>query len=157
MRNKLIFTITITMLIGVVFFTACQSPKVKEDEAVENVQDAKEELEDVKLDAKVEEQLQNEVSLEDWKIFKLESELKMKENDIRIAELKVKKRKSGKLLDPLFDKKIENLEQKNTDLKAKINAFDKSQSNWEAFKREFKHDMDELGKAMNDLTIDNKK
>ena len=157
MRNNSIFTIVITLLIGSVFLTACQSPKAKEDEAVENVQDAKQELKDVKQDAKAQEQIQNEVSAEDWKIFKIESQQKIRENEMRIAELKVKMRKSGKLLDPLFDKKIENLEQKNTDLKAKIIAYDKTQSNWEEFKREFKHDMDELGKAMNDLTIDNKK
>ena len=157
MRNNSIFTILITLLIGGAFLSACQSPKVKEDEAVENVQDAKQELKDVKQDAKAQEQLENEVNAEDWKNFKLESEQMIKENDLRIAELKVKMKKSGKLLDPLFDKKIENLEQKNTDLKAKIKAYDKSQTNWEEFKREFKHDMDELGKAMNDLTIDNKK
>jgi len=27
---------------------------------------------------------------------------------------------------------------------------------WETFKREFNHDMDELGKALKDLTVDNK-
>ena len=31
------------------------------------------------------------------------------------------------------------------------------QSNWESFKREFNHDMDEIGQALKDLTVDNKK
>jgi DNA-directed RNA polymerase subunit N (RpoN/RPB10) len=35
-------------------------------------------------------------------------------------------------------------------------AYEKSQSDWEAFKREFNHDMEELGKALKDLTVDNK-
>jgi hypothetical protein len=157
MRNNSVLIIAITLLIGGLFLSACQSPSAKEEEAVENAQDTKQELEVVKQDAKAQEQLQNEISAEDWKIFKLESEQKIRENDTRIAELKVKMRKSGKLLDPLFDKKIENLEQKNKVLKAKIIAYDKTQSNWEEFKREFKHDMDELGEAMKDLTIDNKK
>jgi hypothetical protein len=33
----------------------------------------------------------------------------------------------------------------------------KNQSDWVSFKREFNHDMDEIGKAFEDLTIDNKK
>ena len=32
-----------------------------------------------------------------------------------------------------------------------------SKENWESFKTEFNHDMDELGNAFRDLTIDNKK
>jgi hypothetical protein len=157
MRNYSIFTFVFAILIGSVSFTACQSQNTREDKAVENVQDAKQDLEDLKEDTNAQKQLQNEVSVEEWKIFKAESELMIRDNEIRISDLKVKMRKPGKLLDPLYDKKIEKLEQKNADLKERIEAYEKSQSNWEAFKREFKHDMDELGKAMNDLTIDNKK
>ena len=29
--------------------------------------------------------------------------------------------------------------------------------NWESFKREFNHDMSELGDALKDITVDNKK
>ena len=83
--------------------------------------------------------------------------LKIKENEVRIAELKVKMKKPGKILDPLYEKKIEMLEQKNIDLKAKMEAYEKNQSDWESFKREFNHDMDELGSALKDLTVDNKK
>lgn len=35
--------------------------------------------------------------------------------------------------------------------------YEKSQSDWETFKREYNHDMDELGNALKDLTVDNKK
>jgi hypothetical protein len=30
-------------------------------------------------------------------------------------------------------------------------------SDWQSFKREFNHDMDELGNAFNNLTVNNKK
>jgi hypothetical protein len=30
-------------------------------------------------------------------------------------------------------------------------------SNWQSFKREFKHDTDELGQALKDFTVNNKK
>jgi hypothetical protein len=36
-------------------------------------------------------------------------------------------------------------------------AYDKNQTDWEKFKREFNHDMDELGKSLKDLTVNNKK
>jgi hypothetical protein len=42
-------------------------------------------------------------------------------------------------------------------MKARIDAYDKSQSDWESFKREFTHDMEGLGQALNDLTVNNKK
>ena len=44
-------------------------------------------------------------------------------------------------------KRIDTLEKQNNDLKTKIETYDQSQSNWESFKREFNHDMDELGKS----------
>jgi hypothetical protein len=38
-----------------------------------------------------------------------------------------------------------------------MDTYEKKQSDWESFKREFNHDMDELGQALKDLTVDNKK
>ena len=66
-------------------------------------------------------------------------------------------KKSGKTLDAVYEQRIDTLEKKNRDLKARVDAYDKSQSDWESFKREFNHDMDELGQAFKDLTVDNKK
>lgn len=60
------------------------------------------------------------------------------------------------MLDPLYEKRIETLEQQNKDFRKKIEDYEKSQTDWEIFKREFNHDMDELGKALKDLTVDNK-
>jgi len=65
-------------------------------------------------------------------------------------------KRSGKTLDALRAKKIDALEQKNRDMRNRIAAYEKSQSDWESFKREFNHDMDELGQAFKDLTVDNK-
>jgi hypothetical protein len=61
----------------------------------------------------------------------------------------------GKTLDPLYEKKIEILEQQNKDLKKRIEDYETSQSDWEKFKSEFNHDMEELGKALKDFTVDN--
>lgn len=65
-------------------------------------------------------------------------------------------KKPGKTLDPLYKSRIDALELKNQELKSRLEAYEKNQSNWETFKREFNHDMDELGVALADFTVDNK-
>jgi len=136
-----------TLIMGALF-TSCGSSTPKEEAAQAQVQEAKEELSDARKEA----------TAEEWKAFKDESELKIQVNEIRIAELKAKIKKSGKELDALYEKKIDALEQQNKDMKARISAYETNKkSDWESFKREFNHDMDELGKALKDLTVDNKK
>jgi light-regulated signal transduction histidine kinase (bacteriophytochrome) len=87
----------------------------------------------------------------------METELKIKENEIKIAGLKAKIMKPGEILDPLRQKRIEELEERNNELKAELRNYNRSNSDWETFKREFNHDMEELGKALKNLTVDNKK
>jgi hypothetical protein len=65
--------------------------------------------------------------------------------------------KPGEILDPLYSKRITTLEQQNKDLRVKLYAYEKSQSNWESFKREFNSDMDAIGEAFKNLTVDNKR
>jgi len=63
--------------------------------------------------------------------------------------------KPGKILDPIYKQRIETLEEQNRDLKVRLDVYEKNNSDWETFKREFNHDMDELGKALKDFTVDN--
>ncbi len=54
--------------------------------------------------------------------------------------------------------KIAELDSKNTDMKRKLDNFKANgKDNWETFKTEFSHDMDELGNAFRDLTVKNTK
>ncbi len=93
---------------------------------------------------------------EEWKTFKSESELKINANKIRIAELKIEMNKPGEILDPLYSQRITTLERQNKDIRAKLCAYEKNQSNWESFKHEFKSDMDAIGEAFKNLTVDNR-
>ncbi len=136
------------------FLMGCQSNEEKKAAAEENVSEAKEELREVKTEAN--QDAAKQANAEDWKAFKTDAELKIKENDSRIAEHREKMKKSGKTMDAMHEKKIANLEEKNRELQRKLDNYDTSQSNWESFKTEFNHDMDELGKAFKDLTVDNK-
>jgi hypothetical protein len=147
--KKSIFTLAIaSTLIAGSIFTGCKPSTPKVEAAQENVQDAKQELKDA----------QQAATAEEWKAFKDESEVKISNNEARIAELKIKIKKSGKNLDKLYEQKIDALEQQNKDMKARIDMYENNaHSDWESFKREFNHDMDELGNALKDLTVDNKK
>ncbi|MBK9105666.1 MAG: hypothetical protein IPL92_14135 [Saprospiraceae bacterium] len=152
-------TLVINFLIAMVIlahavFTGCQSSADKLEAANQNVEKEKQDLQEAQKDA-------NAVAVkvanaEEWAAFKTESEVKIKDNQIRIDELKVKMSKPGKTFDAMYAKNIENLEQKNKDLKARIGAYEANQSDWDSFKREFNHDMDELGQALRDLTVNNK-
>jgi len=134
--------------------TGCQSSAQKEKAAQDKVQEAKQDLKNAQNDANAE--AQKLANAKEWEIFKSDAEITIRNNEIRIAELRVKLNKQGTMLDPLYEKKIETLEQQNRDLKKRIEDYEKNNSDWETFKREFKHDMDELGKALKDITVDNK-
>jgi hypothetical protein len=73
---------------------------------------------------------QKEQTAEEWKTFnKSDFELKIKANEMRITELNVKMRKPAELFDSFYVKKIANLEKENRFLKARLEAYEKSQSN----------------------------
>ncbi len=135
--------------------TSCQSSAQKADNAQTKVEDAKADLKDAQKDANA--AAQKAANAEEWKAFKNETEIKIKDNETLVAELKAKKKSTGKALDATYIKSIEALEQRNKDLNARLVAYDKGQSDWESFKREFNHDMDELGQAFKDLSVNNKK
>lgn len=100
---------------------------------------------------------QNSAPAEEWKTFRSESELKIRDNEIRITELNVKLKKPGETFDARSEKKIAILELQNKDMKARLESYEKIQSNWITFKREFIYDMVAIGNELKDLTVDNKK
>lgn len=153
--KKIILTLVVaTAFLTGTIFTGCQSSVQKEASARDNLQEAKQDLKDVQKDAN--EEAQKLANAEEWETFKSDAEITIRNNEIRIADLRVKLSKQGTMLDPMYEKKIETLEQQNKDLIKKIEDYEKSKSDWETFKREFNHDMDELGKALKDITVDNK-
>ena len=154
--KKTFLTIAVsTILIAGSVFTGCKSPAQKEDAAQAKVEDARQDLNEAQNDADAESQ--KVATAEEWAAFKNEAEAKIKSNDARIAELTIKLNKPGEILDPLYKKRIQLLEQQNADLKARLDAYEKHNSDWETFKREFNHDLEELGHALKDITVDNKK
>lgn len=149
-----ILAVTVILMAGTVL-TSCQTPDQKVDAARDKVQDARQDLNKAQKEAYDAENKQ--IDAEEWKTFKSETEISIKNNELRIAELKVQLEKPGKTFDAIYKQRIETLEQKNKDMRIRLDAYEKDGTDWETFKREFNNDMNELGKALKDFTIDSKK
>lgn len=148
MKKTFIAIALTSTIIGGTMFTGCKSSPAKVEAAQENVDQAKQELKEA----------QRTATAEEWKEFKDETDARINANESSITEFKLKMKKSGRKLDAIYEEKIERLEQQNRDLKMRVEGYEyRTQSNWDSFKREFNHDMDELGIALKDLTVDNKK
>jgi hypothetical protein len=155
MKKKIFILVVTSVFIAGTIFTGCQSSTQRQETAQVKVKEAREDLNSAKKEANEADQVV--ATAEEWKTFRSESELKINANEVRITELKAKMNKPGEILDPLYSKKITTLEQQNKDLRAKLFAYEKSQTNWESFKREFNSDMDAIGDAFKNLTVDNKR
>jgi len=155
MKKMILMLVVALFFSGGLMMTGCQSSEKKVDNAQEKVQDAKEELSEAQK--KANEDAAKAAREEEWRVFKENAKAQMEKNNARIAELRVKLKKPGKALDGIYESRIAALETKNKELEARIDVYEKNQSDWESFKREFNHDMDELGQALKDFTEDNKK
>jgi|WetSurMetagenome_2_1015567.scaffolds.fasta_scaffold109767_1 DNA repair exonuclease SbcCD ATPase subunit len=149
MRNS-VLTLTALAIIAGTMFCSCQSSEKKVENAKGNLKDAKAKV--------VEAQDELNSSKAEYQKFKQESEEKITANEKKIAEFKAKIANEKAENKGVYDKDIAWLEQKNTDLKTKLDSYQgEGRENWEKFKKEFNHDMDELGKAFNDFTVKNVK
>jgi hypothetical protein len=153
--KKTIYTLAITTLLTATVLTGCQTSTKKEEVAKDKVADAREDMQDAAEELMV---AKKEATAEEWKQFKAETNVRITENESQIAELKVKMKNTGNSIDAMYAKKIDELEQKNKEIKIKVASYKNDTSDdWESFKQEYNHDMDQLNQALNDMTVDNKK
>jgi len=153
--KKIIFLLTITTFILATTLVSCKSTTKEEIESQEKVDVAEQNLKDAK-DSLV--MAKKAATAEEWQSFKDQKDSVISYNEARIAELKLKMQKTGKSVDAKYQKNIDILEQKNKDLKIKADTYkNDANSDWQSFKREFNHDMDEIGQAFKNVTVDNKK
>ena len=153
--NKTIYTLAITSLLTATILTGCQNSTKKEQVAQDKVVDAQADMKDATEELVV---AKKEATAQQWKQFKAETNARIAENESRIAELKVKMNKTGNSIDAMYAKNIEELELKNKEIKVKVDIYkNDSNDDWESFKREYNHDMDQLNQSLKDITVDNKK
>ncbi len=148
--RKLIYALSITIFLAgiLLFFYGCNIGQTKEDKQ----EQTKTETTDME---KVE--TTRVATTEEWQQFKTDAEQRLTANEQKIADLKKQLNKPGKLFDKMYENRIAKLEEQNRTLRMKISAYEKEQTDWEVFKREFNHDMDELGKAINNVFTDDNK
>ncbi|HQZ24325.1 MAG TPA: hypothetical protein PLD18_03415 [Flavobacterium sp.] len=153
--KKSIFTLAVITCVAGIVMISCKPSTKEEKESQEKVEIAKDNLEYAKDSLDM---AKKAASDEEWKSFKNSGDSIIRINDLKIAGLKLKMKNTGKTIDTEYQKNIDVMEQKNKDLKVKMDAYKNDvSSDWQSFKREFKHDTDEIGKALKDLTADNKK
>ncbi len=146
MKKTILKVAAITFTVGA-FLTGCNTPSEKVVNAEENVTEASKDLDKA-----------NKEYVEDIESCKKETAEKIEVNNKSIAEFKTRIEHEKKTAKADYNKKIAELEQKNTDMKNKMDDYKADgKENWEKFKKEFNHDMDELGTAFKDLTVKNVK
>lgn len=147
--KKSFFRLAITMLLAGITLVSCESSATKAKTAEDNLRIAEENLKQTQIEADAE--AQRIAEAEEWEIFKAETQVKIMENETRIAELKVKLKKPGKVLDPIYVSRIEALENTNEELQKRLSNYEASQSDWAIFKAEFNSDMDKLIKSIKEF------
>lgn len=146
MKNS-IFIQPAVAAIMVAIVLSCNSPADKLSKAEVNVTEAQENLDKA-----------TEAYLTDVENYRNETAGKIAANNKSIEEFKARIENEKKEARADYKKKIVELEQKNTDIKKKMDDYKAdSKEEWEKFKTEFNHDMEELGNAFKDLTVKNTK
>lgn len=143
--KKAIFILIIIGFMSGTVLVSCQPAAKKEQEAQEDLMEAQKDLNEAKQDAAAE---------EEWQAYRDEINSKIDANETQIAELKTKMKKSEKSLESVYAQSIKDLEKRNKDLKMRLTDYkNDASSDWQSFKKELDHDVDELDQAVKDITV----
>jgi len=140
----------IGLFLALALLGSCMSNDQKKEDARNKTQTA---LDNLNTAQNNENKLAQKVaSEEELKTFKLESDLKIKSNEVSIAKLKLKMNKPGSALDEVYARRIDSLQLKNQNLKTRMGNYEKTHTDWGKFKSDFNRDLNQLGKTLNSLT-----
>jgi F0F1-type ATP synthase membrane subunit b/b' len=145
--KRILFVFSAIVFVALATLTSCNTPAQKVENAKDNVENAQDDLDKANREYLVE--VEN---------FRKEIAARTVTNDQLIAELKAKAALENRELKSDYQKVIASLEKKNSDMKKKLEDYkENGKENWASFRAELNHDMDELGKALKDFFINNKK
>ena len=152
--KKILFTLAVTTFIAGTIFTGCISPSQKLEIAEENVIDAKKEVLDTQSDLNQ----ANQYSITEYHQFKTEFENRITKNEKSIEEQIAKIANTNDENKVYYETKLAELQKRNSDLKIKLDDHKEGETEqWQTFMSEFKHDIDELGKAFADFAVSDTK
>jgi hypothetical protein len=145
--KKSILALAACSIITGAMFTGCSTSSQKVENAQDKVIQANEEL-----------AIANKEYLADIDNYRTETAGRIAANDESIKEFNARIEHEKKSVKADYQKKIAVLEQRNRDMKMKMENYkEEGKDKWIIFKAEFSHDMDEMGKAFKDLTVKNVK
>ncbi len=144
MKTSTIFK-AVTAFLFLNISVGCANSTDKETEelkdAKENVVDAQNNLDQAKKD-----------SAEEYNKYKTVVLFTLSDNEKKIAELKEQRKSESAKSRAKYLKELDELEQKNDLLRSKMNLYNNgAQDKWEAFKKGFNQEVDDLGKAISSL------
>lgn len=149
--KKSIQALGITALMLTPMLMSCETQAQKDDK----VKTAQAELDQLTKDAA--DKAAKDEKKEEWAVYKREVNDKIEANADRIADIRVKKSTAGKMMSAVHAAKIDALQTRNNDLRARLDAYEKENSDWEVFKREVKQELEEMGKTFEELGDGKKK
>ena len=133
------------VLIASILFTSCVSSKKRVDNAEIKLEAAKKDL-----------KIANDEYKADMANYRKETSEKIAANEKSILEFNAKLADVNEDTEIKYEQKIAELKLKNKEMKKKMDDYkDDGKQNWEKFKTEFSHDMDELGKAFKGIMVKN--
>lgn len=108
------------------------------------------------LDAESELNQARQDSITEFLKFKIEHQNQIRANEKSIADLRLGLASVSKENKAIYEKKLAELEGKNNALKIRLTEYNEEEKDqWQSFKTEFKSDMNKLGKAFSDFTVNN--
>lgn len=146
MKSNFLSVATAAIIItGGSYIVSCNSPEQKVENAREDVVDAQHGLNDANADYQAE--LEN---------YRRDIASRSEDNTRTLDEYKTKVNDKRADARDEYNRKIEQLEQKNKEMKIRVDDYRGiGRDKWNEFKREVDHDMGELGNAIRDLGNDN--
>jgi len=149
MKTNILKVALIAGLTSIGMLACNESPadkEVKVEEAQENLDQAQENLMQATTD-----------SINEYAQFKQDSEMKLNSNDEKIALLKEKMTSDKKDLKIKYEKKINELEVRNNNIKTKLQERKEndSETSWDSFKQSINEEMDQVGKSISDMAQKN--
>jgi glutathione S-transferase len=148
-------------------FSSCNEASKKDmGDASENIKEANGDMKEAVIAAN---DSAKAAAIADWKSFKSESDTAVAVMDRKVAMLEAKMVKANKEEKEKLRANLDNtkkqlntlkqhLKERNTAFENEVSKFDATvTSKNQAFQREFRHDMDQLGNAFKDLFKDNVK
>jgi hypothetical protein len=136
--------------IAIVAITSCNFTTEQKAETLEkakaNVVEASQDLDIARADSA------------EYANYKVESEKKLKENELLIADMKDRMKSERKETRVKYKMQLDSLDMQNSQLRNDMHLYSsQGKENWEKFKKGFNKELDALGKAISQLAERNMK